>query len=188
MKRPQNAQTITFAILMITIVSGTNRPGSYTLAVALHYAEALRLQGHTCQVLDLQQLPRDFAFEDLYGKRSPEMSELIHTFVENVDKFLFVIPEYNGSFPGVMKTFMDAVPPRLFRDKRAALVGVSSGHAGNLRGLEHFTGVLHYLKVFVHYNKLKLSAVDKIFSDKLHITDERTAQLFAEHVQLWEKW
>jgi chromate reductase, NAD(P)H dehydrogenase (quinone) len=173
---------------MITIVSGTNRQDSYTLAVAEHYADALRELGIACQILDLRTLPRDFAFEDLYGQRSPAMSDIIHTFIENVDKFLFVIPEYNGSFPGVIKTFIDAVPPKLFRGKQAALVGVSSGQAGNLRGMEHLTGVLHYLKVFVHYNKLKLSAIDKVFADKKHITDERTAHFFADHVQLWQSW
>ena len=43
--------------------------------------------------------------------------------------------------------------------KKAMLVGISDGRAGNLRGLEHMTSILHYMKVNVLYNKIPLSRI-----------------------------
>jgi NAD(P)H-dependent FMN reductase len=45
--------------------------------------------------------------------------------------------------------------------KKAMLVGVADGRAGNLRGLDHMTNILHYLKMHVLYNKLPLSRINE---------------------------
>lgn len=172
---------------MITIFSGTNRPDSNTLAVATQYGSLLTALGLENQLLDLQQLPHDFAFADLYGKRSPKMEIIVKQYIENVEKFVFVAPEYNGSFPGVLKTLIDGMHPRLFRDKKAALIGISSGHAGNLRGLEHLTGILHYLKVHVHYNKLKLSDIDNLMHEG-KVEHEKALHQMNDHAAIWLKW
>ncbi|MNY39771.1 NADPH-dependent FMN reductase [compost metagenome] len=75
-------------------------------------------------------------------------------------KFLFVIPEYNGSFPGVLKTFIDACQfPDSFYDKKAALVGISSGKYGNIRGIDHFGGVCSYLHLNVLPLRIHVSAI-----------------------------
>ena len=40
-------------------------------------------------------------------------------------KFVIIVPEYNGSFPGVLKTFFDGLKfPSTFTDKNCALVGI----------------------------------------------------------------
>ena len=110
---------------MITVISATNRAGSKTEVVSKCYDELLKARGVNSQVLSLMDLPRNFAFDELYGHRSREMTLLLEQFIANVDKFLFIIPEYNGSYPGVLKTFIDAIPPRMFKDKKAGIVGVS---------------------------------------------------------------
>lgn len=168
---------------MITIISGTNRPDSYTEAVANHYLSMLQQLDLECQLLNLKDLPPSFAFDDLYGKRTKAMQSIISQFIEPVHKFVFIMPEYNGSFPGVLKTFIDAVPPKLWKDKKAAIVGVSSGRAGNLRGQEHLTGILHYLKLHVHYNKPKISGVDHLMDGSKKLTDETTLMILLEHAQ-----
>ena len=109
------------------------------------------------------------------------MEQVISKYVRDAQKFIFIIPEYNGSYPGIWKTFIDIVPPRYFKDKKAGIIGVSSGHAGNLRGQEHLTGVLHYLKVHVHYNKPKLSGVESLVSADGALTDERSVKVLREH-------
>jgi len=92
---------------MITIVSGTNRPNSNTLKVSRYYLRALQQLGQEAQLFSLESLPENIITSDLYGKRSAEF-EPIQELVANTDKFMFIIPEYNGSFPGVLKTFIDA--------------------------------------------------------------------------------
>lgn len=132
---------------MLTIISGTNRPGSRTALVAAHYQEELAARGFSPGLLSLEDLPADFLVSDHYGARSPQFSEM-EALVNQSRFFVFVAPEYNGSFPGVLKLFIDALPPAAaFHGKQAALVGLSSGKFGNLRGLEHLNGALHYLQV-----------------------------------------
>lgn len=146
---------------MITIISGTNRPVSNTLKVAKYYQKQLAEKGLETELLDLQDLPENFINQDLYGKRSSAF-ETIQDLITKTTKFLFIIPEYNGSYPGILKVFIDACAfPESFYDKKACLVGISSGKYGNIRGVEHFNGVCAYL----HLNVMPL---------RLHIPDVKT--------------
>ena len=60
--------------------------------------------------------------------------------------------------------------------EKALLTGISTGRAGNLRGMEHLTGILNYLKVIVHPNKLPISSVDKLLNGEGEITDKDTVE------------
>ncbi|MNQ98073.1 NADPH-dependent FMN reductase [compost metagenome] len=144
---------------MVTIISGTNRPGSNTLKVAKYYQKALAEKGLQANIFSLEELPDRLISSDLYGKRSPEF-EPVQELMIKTSKFLFVIPEYNGSFPGVLKTFIDACQfPDSFYDKKAALVGISSGKYGNIRGIDHFGGVCSYLHLNVLPLRIHVSAI-----------------------------
>lgn len=134
---------------MITLIAGTNRPDSNTLRLSKYYQKQFSEKGYESQILSLIELPDNLISSDLYGKRSDAFQQIQDT-VSASSKFLFVIPEYNGSFPGVLKTFIDACKfPESFYGKKAALVGLSSGKYGNVRGLEHFTGICHYIHLEV---------------------------------------
>jgi chromate reductase len=157
---------------MVTIVSGTNRQGSNTLKVAKYYQKTLLAKGLETNVFDLTNLPDSLISTDLYGQRS-EQFQPIQELVTNTTKFLFVIPEYNGSFPGVLKTFIDALNfPESFYDKKAALVGISSGKYGNIRGIDHFGGVCSYLhlnvlplRIHIPYIKAEFNETGDFFKD-----------------------
>ena len=157
---------------MITIIAGTNRTSSNTLKIAKYYQKELAKKGLETSLLDLQDLPDNIISSDLYGKRS-EAFQNIQDLVTQTTKFLFVIPEYNGSFPGVLKTFIDACAfPESFYDKKACLVGISSGKYGNIRGIEHFNGVCAYLHLNVMPLRLHISNIkteldenDQLFKD-----------------------
>jgi NAD(P)H-dependent FMN reductase len=168
---------------MTTIISGTNRPDNYTISIASLFSEMLTGLGVQNQVLDLRALPKDFAFNDLYDSKSPTFESIIRQYITEADKFIFIAPEYNGSIPGVLKTFIDGIPPKNWTDKKALLIGLSDGHAGNMRGLEHLTGILHYLKVHVHYNKTKLSYIGKSFDRNALQADDRTDQQLRRQAQ-----
>lgn len=168
---------------LITVIAGTNRPGSLTKAVAERYSAALRKKGANVAMLSLEELPADFAYTDLWVERSEVMSNIIETKLVPAVKYVFVIPEYNGGFPGVLKTFIDCVPPAVFRGKKASLVGISSGRAGALRPMDQFTNVLNYLKVNVLYSKLKFSNVETIFISGTFV-DEENIRLLDEHTTL----
>lgn len=158
----------------ITIISATNRPDSNTEKVATYYQMVLKEMGVAANILSLKNLPESVLHSDLYGKRSPEFQEIIEKYVEHQEKFVFIAPEYNGSFAGILKVFLDAIPPRLWTDNKACLVGVSTGRAGNLRGMEHLTNILNYLKVNVYHNKLPISRVDTLIDVSGNFLDADT--------------
>lgn len=142
---------------MITIISGTNRPDNNTRQVADFIAKIYRDNAVDNQIYDLRDLPKNIAFSEVFGERSDAFAEDINRYVEGVDKFIFVLPEYNGSFPGVLKLFIDAVEPKYWAGKKAAVVGLATGRSGNLRGLDHLTNILNYLQVNVMHFKPNLS-------------------------------
>jgi chromate reductase len=159
---------------MITIISGTNRKESNSLKVANVYASILSQKGVENQVLDLQHLPDNFLVSDLYGNRSQKVMEMIEVFIEPASQFIFILPEYHGGFSGVAKLFLDAIEPAYFYHKKAALVGVSSGRAGNLRGMDSFGNVLNYMQVEVLSNKVKLSSIEQLLTVENSITDKES--------------
>ena len=97
------------------------------------------------------------------------------------------IPEYNGSFPGILKLFVDACSIRskmsVFNNKKAALVGVATGRAGNIRGLEHFTSVMMFMNVTVLPNLLPISAFNKMVDENNKIVDENTLKNIEKQVE-----
>ena len=166
----------------ITIISGTNRPGSNTLKVAKLCQKMLKEQGIDTELFSLENVPQTIAFTELFGKRTPEFDTLIGKYVDNSSKFLFITPEYNGSYPGILKTFLEAVHPKFFNFKKAGLIGVSDGRAGNLRGIEQLTLVLNYLKMTVFYNKLPISQVNKHVNVNGEVVNEETKTVLEDYL------
>lgn len=168
---------------MITIISGTNRPLSNTLKVAKYYQDQLAKNGLETRLLDLQELPPSLIATDLYGKRSAAFDEIQQLIIQTT-KFLFIIPEYNGSFPGVLKTFIDACSfPISFYDKKACLVGVSSGKYGNIRGIEHFNGVCAYLHLNVMPLRLHIANIKTELDENGQFFKEDTLKFVNEQVK-----
>jgi NAD(P)H-dependent FMN reductase len=138
---------------MITIIAGTNRADSMTLRAANLYYGLLKEYGAEVQLLSLEG-------KEVW-ERGAEMLALEKKYLIPAEKFLFIMPEYNASFPGILKVMIDnSDVKKCWWYKKAALVGISDGRAGNLRGVEHMTAILHYLKVHILYNKLLLSKIN----------------------------
>lgn len=168
---------------MVTIISGTNRNASNTLKIAKYYQKELQKKGLITELLNLQDLPENLISSDLYGKRS-EAFEKIQNLVANTTKFLFVIPEYNGSFPGVLKTFIDACAfPESFYEKKAALVGISSGKYGNIRGVEHFNGVCAYLHLHIMPLRIHISSIKTELDENENLFKEDTLKFTNEQME-----
>ncbi|MFO0355528.1 MAG: NADPH-dependent FMN reductase [Sphingobacteriaceae bacterium] len=154
----------------IIVFSCTNRPQSYTSKVSKLYLDLLKNKGIECELFSFEHLPKDMMFTEMFGNRSTEFEQLIAKFIRPNNKFIFIMPEYNGGFPGILKVFLDCVHPREWTDKKACLVGVSSGRGGNIRGLEQLTGVLNYLKVNIYHHKLPISLIDKHMNEMGNFT------------------
>lgn len=166
---------------MITIVSGTNRPGSKTLQLAKIYQQQLLENNVDCALLNLEG--------KTVWERTNEMLLIEKEFLTPADKFIFVLPEYNSSFPGIVKVMIDNSDiKKCWWYKKALLTGVSDGRAGNLRGLEHMTSILHYMKVNVLYNKLLLSRITDEIDDNGRIIKPETDTLLRGQLEEFIKF
>lgn len=152
---------------MITVISGTNRPGSTTRIISEAYSGVLSSLGQDNRLYSLEELPRDFAFTDLYGNRSELFKKQLEEFILPAGRFVVVMPEYNGTFPGVLKLLFDALHPEVLRGKKIGMVGVANGRGGNLRGIDQFTAAMHYMQMHVYPRHLPLSLI------KDHLSPER---------------
>ncbi len=159
-----------------TVISGTNRPGSNTITVARLYQRLLEKKGIPARFISLEGMD--------VNNRNDQLKQLEKEVLIPTRKFIFVTPEYNGSFPGVLKAMIDNTDiEKVWWGKKALLTGVSTGRAGNLRGMEHLTGVLHYLKMNVHHNKLPISVVNKLLNNEKDIEDEATLKMIGEQLE-----
>lgn len=172
----------------IVVFSCTNRPNSKTLQVSRIYENILKTKGIEAQLLDFRTLPKTLFFEEIFGTKTESYQTLINEVILPNRKFIFVVPEYNGSFPGILKTFLDSVHPKFWADKKACLVGVSDGRAGNLRGMEHLTGILHYLKIHVYHNKLPVSLINKVMNEHGIFVSEDQQKVCEMQVEGFLNW
>lgn len=173
---------------MLTIIAGTNRPGSSTLKLAVYYQKKLADKGVKANVLSLETLPNQLLKTDLYGKRSEDFKP-IQAQISASEKYIFIIPEYNGSFPGALKVFVDACDfPLSFYDKKAALVGISSGKYGNIRGVDHFTGICNYMNMHVFSLKLHIPFIRKEIDADGNLTEADTIKFTDEQIDRFLKF
>ncbi|RME13644.1 MAG: NADPH-dependent oxidoreductase [Bacteroidetes bacterium] len=166
----------------IAIISGTNREDSYTWKVAEYYYEVvkkLNTDGKTV-LADFRQLPKDIAFEEVYGKRTKMFDEFIEKYISGTEKFFWIVPEYNGSFAGITKLFIDAVHPRYFYHKKVCLTGVASGRAGNLRGMDHLAMIFQYLRMNVFWNKLPISRIEEVWGEREPYANEQKEVILSQ--------
>jgi len=149
------------------IISGTNREGSNSLKVAIQYQQLLKEAGIESSVISLEDIE--------LSRRNPAFIALETETLIPAKKIIFISPEYNGSIPGVLKSMFDISEyKKVWWGKKALLVGVSTGRSGNVRGMEHLTSILNYLKVVVHPNKLPISSVDLLLNPQGIMGDVQT--------------
>src|SRR5687768_15486328 len=120
----------------ILIVSGTNRPGSNALRIARilegHYQKA----GATVALYSLSEMPAEIFVPTSYATKPAEWPAVQQRIVESLGLHI-VTPEYNGSFPGVLKYFIDMLKfPESFERKPVAFTGESAGIWGGIRSVE----------------------------------------------------
>lgn len=174
---------------MTTIIASTNRPESYTLKVAEHYKNSLAVLGEHAEILSLENLPDKIIHPAMYESKKIESWQPIQKLITETQKFLFIIPEYNGSFPGILKVLIDTCEfPVSFSGKKAALVGLSTGKYGNIRGVDHFTGICHYLNIDVLPLKLHIPYIHKELNENNDFFKEDTLRFMKQQAERFVKF
>ncbi|HMG16850.1 MAG TPA: NAD(P)H-dependent oxidoreductase [Saprospiraceae bacterium] len=173
---------------MITIFSASNRPDNKTIPFAKAYYQII--QSHTkepVKLLDFRDLSPGLLHSMMYDEsnQSEQIKDIQDSYLLASEKWVFFIPEYNGSFPGILKLFIDACSIRkykeTFRWKKAAIIGISEGRSGNIRGMEHFTAILNHMGTAVFPDKLPISQIAKLIDMDNQQIEQGTLHLLEKH-------
>ena len=174
----------------ILVISGTNRAESNAMKVARMLMEHYRAANVPAELFSLTELPCQVFHPDSYAKKPPEMVA-VQQRVLSAAGLHVVTPEYNGSFPGVLKYFIDLLKfPESFEHKPVAFVGEAAGAWGALRAVEQLQHIFGYRnahvfpqRVFIPMVKEKFDAQGKLIDAELDARLSKQVQGFANFVR-----
>ncbi len=176
--------------LRITVLVGTNRPQSNSRKVANFVTECYETLGVEVQDLDLQNLPAGIFSPDAYAEKPAAFKPLMEK-VLNCDGLMVVTPEYNGSFPGILKYFIDMLPfPESFEHRPVAFIGLAAGMWGALRSVEQLQQIFLYRNGLVCPSRVFLAKIGSLLDKQGKLNDpdirqrlQNQASDFVEYVQ-----
>ena len=128
--------------------------------------EALHEAGAEATLADLREFPMPIYDGDLEaGEGLPPAARALKELARRHDGFAIASPEYNGSFPALLKNALDWIsrpepgerPLEVFRGKVAAIVSASPGPGGGRRGLRHLRELLEMMNVRVIPQELAIA-------------------------------
>jgi NAD(P)H-dependent FMN reductase len=145
----------------IAIIIGSTRPDRVGPAVAGWLLDLAKQRGDAeYELVDLADFDLPHLDEPLPAATGqytrPHTLRLAET-VGGFDGFVFVTPEYNRSYPGVLKTAIDLLYAE-WHHKAAGFVGY--GADGGVRAVEHLRGVMGMLQVADVRTQVTLSVYD----------------------------
>jgi NAD(P)H-dependent FMN reductase len=156
---------------MIAVISGTNRPGANTRKIAGVVEQHLEACSEEVRLLDLGELPAEIFLPSSYQQK-PEAFEAYQHTVLSATGILTVVPEYNGSFPGILKYFLDMLQfPASLYERPAAFVGLSSGRWGGLRAVEQLEMVFQYRHAHLYGKRCFIPHVATVIDGDGLLTD-----------------
>lgn len=150
---------------MIEVISGTDRPDSYTLKVANYVMGIYREEHERVELIDIAKLKLgDVAGGDYY-KGAPGSYKEAEERVNKAEGLVVVAPEYNGSYPGALKLFIDYWRyPATFEHRPIAFVGLG-GRWGGLHAVEHLQQVFGFRNAYCFPQRVFLSNIRNIFQE-----------------------
>ena len=157
--------------LKIAVVIGSLRKDSFNRKLALALAH-LAPENATFEHLEIGDLP--LYDQDQDKNQAPQVKRL-KSEIAAADGVLFVTPEYNRSFPGVLKNAIDnASRPygqSAWAGKPAGVIGVSGGAIGTALAQQHLRNVLAYLDMPVMGQpEAFIQNKEGLFDDKGHVS------------------
>jgi chromate reductase, NAD(P)H dehydrogenase (quinone) len=142
----------------ILVFAGSIRQDSLNRKLALAAAEALRGAGAEVTFAELRDYPMPLYDGDLESTGGlPERAKAFKKLVRAHDALVIASPEYNGSFPALVKNTLDWISRpepgdrrlEVFREKTAAILSTSPGPGGGVRGLHQLRELLEMMGVAV---------------------------------------
>src|SRR3954467_6944784 len=163
------------ASLFIPLLLGTARQGRESEhAAKFVFEQTKKRAGVETEFIDIRTLPMklDDAGEQI---KDPKFSATI----ERCDGLIIVTPEYNHSFPGLLKHALD-MNLKEYIHKAVGICGVSAGSFGGARVIESLLPVMRELGLVTIFNDVNFGPVGKIFGEDGKLLDEKFVRRTAE--------
>jgi chromate reductase, NAD(P)H dehydrogenase (quinone) len=161
---------------MITLIVGTNRPGSNTRKVARHLEEIYAALKVPLHVLDLAQMPPEIFSPSSYAEK-PKSFQPFSDGVLKSAGLQVVTPEYNGSVPGVLKYFIDMLKfPESFEKRPVCFTGLGAGIWGALRPVEQLQAIFSYRNAYLFPERVFLPRINELLDDAGRLKDPELLQ------------
>jgi len=150
----------------ILVLAGSARLDSIHRKLARQTVEALRHAGMEATLADLRDFPMPIYDGDLEaGEGIPPAAKALKELARRHDGFAIASPEYNGSFPALLKNALDWIsrpeagerPLEVFRGKVAAILSASPSPGGGKRGLRQLRELLEMMLVTVIPEQLAIA-------------------------------
>jgi NAD(P)H-dependent FMN reductase len=166
---------------MITIISGTNRPGSNTRKVAGQVEEIYAALNIPVRLLDLAHLPPEIFAPAAYAEKPAAFKPFSEAVLQSSGLHV-ITPEYNGSVPGVLKYFIDMLKfPESFEGRPACFTGLAAGVWGALRPVEQLQAIFGYRNAYLFPTRVFLPQINALLDASGKIKDaELRARLEAQ--------
>jgi NAD(P)H-dependent FMN reductase len=174
----------------IQIILGSTRPQRHGEKVA-HWINALAAQQREMktELIDLRNWPLPF-FQESSPQPEIYAHELVRDWVQTVqaaDAYIFVTPEYNRSFPAVLKNALD-YGFDAWSNKPAAFVAYSGDITGGARAVEHLRQVAIALQMAPIREAIHIPVVWRQFDEQGWLVDPvitRKVQPFFSQLLWW---
>ena len=153
--------------LSIPVILGTTRKGRMSAHVARFMLEQIeKRDGIKTELIDISELPMpvDDAGEAI---KDPTFSEKMVM----ADALVIVTPEYNHSFPGLLKHVLDSCLKEYIH-KAAGIVGVSAGAFGGVRAIQDLIPVIRELGLVNIFWDVNFGNVSNVFDNSGKLLDE----------------
>ena len=166
----------------ILAFAGSTRKGSFNQAIMKVAAEGAREAGAEVTVIDLADFQMPLFNEDEEAEFGmPEKAQAFKELLMSHDGFLIASPEYNSSYPALLKNAIDWAsrmgegekPLQAYRGKVAGIMAASAGGLGFMRVLVVLRMLLENLGTMVLPNQKAIAKVNTLMEDGA-ITDEKT--------------
>jgi NAD(P)H-dependent FMN reductase len=168
---------------MMTLIVGTNRPGSNSRKVSAVVEKIYAAQGVTLKILDLAQLPPEIFSPSSYAQK-PASFQLWAQAVLEAEGLIIVTPEYNGAVPGVLKYFIDMLKfPESFEQRPVCFIGVAAGQWGALRPIEHLQQIFGYRNAYLYPERVFIAGVNGQLDERGELKDPALQERLVEQAK-----
>ena len=172
----------------VLVLAGSTRRESVHRKLAAHAVAALQQQGIEAEFADLRDYPLPLYDGDLEVEEGvPALALALKERVREAGALVIASPEYNGSYPAVLKNALDWIsrpapgerPLEVFRGKTAAILSASPGPGGGQRVLKELRELLEMMAMTVIPEELGIARSSTTWTQKANSRAGKISKVWA---------